>query len=55
MKILITGANGQLGLELQAQLGQKADKYQVIPTDYASLDITNFKQVKAELLLKKPI
>lgn len=54
MKVLITGANGQLGLELQAQLGQDTNKYQVIVTDYTSVDITNFNQVKAELLLKKP-
>ena len=54
MKVLITGANGQLGLELQAQLGQDTNKYQVIATDYTSVDITNFNQVKAELLLKKP-
>jgi len=54
MKILITGANGQLGLELQEQLRHDANTYQVIPTDYTSLDITNFNQVKAELLLKRP-
>lgn len=54
MKILITGANGQLGLELQEQLAHNTYTYQVIPTDYTTLDITNFNQVKAELLLKKP-
>lgn len=54
MKILITGANGQLGLELQSQLGKKPKKYQVTPTDYISLDITDLNQVKAELLLKRP-
>lgn len=54
MKILITGANGQLGLELQVQLGQEPNKYKVIPTDYEGLDITNLNQVKAELLLDKP-
>ena len=54
MKVLITGANGQLGLELQTQLGQEADRYQVVATDYTSLDITNLNQVKAELLLKRP-
>lgn len=54
MKILITGANGQLGLELQAQLGQEPNKYKVIATDYEGLDITNLNQVKAELLLNKP-
>lgn len=54
MKILITGANGQLGLEIQAQLGQASNQYKVIPTDYTTLDITNLNQVKAELLLEKP-
>lgn len=54
MKVLITGANGQLGLELQAQLKERKDKIQVIATDYGTLDITNLKQVKAELILVKP-
>lgn len=54
MKVLITGANGQLGLELQAQLKERKDKTQVIATDYKTLDITNLKQVKAELILVKP-
>lgn len=54
VKILITGANGQLGLEIQEQLAHNMNTYQVIPTDYTILDITNFNQVKAELLLKKP-
>ena len=54
MKILITGANGQLGLELQSQLGQDTKKYKVIPTDYTSLDITSLNQVKAQFLLTKP-
>ena len=54
MKILITGADGQLGLELQKQLSEESHKYQVIATDYTNLDITDFKRVKAELLLKRP-
>lgn len=54
MKILITGAEGQLGLELQAQLREESNKYHVIATDRTSVDITNLKQVKAEFLLKKP-
>lgn len=54
MKILITGANGQLGLELQKQLGQKSNKYQVISTDYQDLDITDLEQVKEKLLFEKP-
>ena len=54
MKVLITGANGQLGLELQAQLKKREDKIQVIATDYETLDITNLEQVKAELTRLKP-
>lgn len=54
MKILITGTNGQLGLELQEQLRQEPKIYKIIPTDYTSLDITNFNQVKAKLLLEQP-
>lgn len=54
MKVLITGANGQLGLALQAQLKEIGNKIQVIATDYKNLDIINLKQVKAELLLVKP-
>lgn len=54
MKVLITGANGQLGLELQKQLAQYPNQYQVISTDSTSLDITKYNQVKAELLLQRP-
>lgn len=53
MKVLITGANGQLGLELQDQL-KAFNEVQVIATDYQILDITDLNQVKAELLLEKP-
>lgn len=54
MKIIITGASGQLGLELQHQLNVLDKHYEVIATDYTTLDITNFEQVKAELLLHRP-
>lgn len=54
IKILITGANGQLGLEIKKQLGQDTNRYQIIATDYTNLDITNFSQVKAKLVLEKP-
>ena len=54
MKVLITGANGQLGLELQKQLAHYPNQYQVIPTDRTSLDITKYNQAKAEMLLHKP-
>ena len=53
MKILITGGNGQLGLELEARLQaeiRKSNKnYQIISTDHRTLDITNMNQVKSVL------
>lgn len=52
MKILITGAGGQLGLELQKQMAGK--DYEVITTDYQTLDITNLEQVKVKLEELKP-
>lgn len=54
MKVLLTGANGQLGLELQKQLSKRVREYEVVATDYDILDITNLNQVKTELLLEKP-
>lgn len=54
MKILLTGSNGQLGLELQEQIKNLDKPCKLVATDYAALDITNYKQVKAELLLQKP-
>lgn len=54
MKVLITGAEGQLGLELQMQLGKGSKQYTVISTDYKVLDITDLEQVKVKLLLEKP-
>lgn len=54
MKILITGANGQLGVEIQFQLKQSFNQYEIIPTDYTSLDIANLSQVKEQLLLHQP-
>ena len=43
-KILITGANGQLGSELQ-YLGKDYPQYELLLTDYAELDITNLHAV----------
>lgn len=54
MKIVITGANGQLGIELQRQLRENPNLHDIIPTDYDTLDITNFKQVEQMLLQVKP-
>lgn len=53
MKICITGAKGQLGLELQRQLKQKGND-EVIPTDYTTLDITDLEAVKRFVLEHKP-
>ncbi|KHD38453.1 spore coat protein [Clostridium acetobutylicum] len=52
MKILITGANGQLGREIQKQL--KGKNVEVIPTDVQDLDITNVSAVNKFFNEKKP-
>lgn len=52
MKILITGANGQLGRELQKQL--KNENAEVIATDVKDLDITDVKAVNKFFDEKKP-
>lgn len=54
MKALITGANGQLGLELQRQLKELKEEIIIIATDYQELDITNINQVKDKFSLEKP-
>lgn len=54
MKVLITGANGQLGLELQRQLMQAKYKYEIISTDYDTLDITSLLNVQEVLLKHRP-
>lgn len=51
MKILLTGANGQLGSELQATCPAHIT---LIPTDYTTLDITLPEQVKAALDAHQP-
>lgn len=43
MKVLLTGANGQLGYDLQRTLAE--NKINFIPTDISTLDITNEKKV----------
>lgn len=50
MKILITGANGQLGYELQ----QVFANHQLILTDIDSLDITNRETVKLSVSNNRP-
>ncbi len=52
MKILITGANGQLGRELTKQYSERNEE--LILTDVAQLDITNTKQVYEFVNLHKP-
>lgn len=54
MKVLITGASGQLGLELHRQLSCQQEHDEVVTTDYKELDITELSQVKEKLLLEKP-
>lgn len=51
MKILITGASGQLGFQIQKMLGQK---YDLILTDYKEMDITNKLQVHQVMKSSRP-
>lgn len=51
MKILVTGANGQLGSELQATCPTHIT---LIPTDYTTLDITDTAQVQTVLDQHQP-
>lgn len=49
MKILITGSNGQLGLEIIKQLNRDYKEYEVISTDRYNLDITDLEAVNGKL------
>ena len=51
MKILLTGANGQLGSELQATCPAHIT---LVATDYSSLDITQTAQIQATLDQHQP-
>ncbi|NUU95855.1 dTDP-4-dehydrorhamnose reductase [Marinitoga sp. 1135] len=51
MKILITGANGQLGQEFQKLFEKENIEY--IPTDHNELDITNLKKIREFVKDKK--
>ena len=53
MKILITGARGQLGLELTKQLS-KDNKYELILTDRENLNIVDADNVNEVILSNKP-
>ncbi|PAB59140.1 dTDP-4-dehydrorhamnose reductase [Anaeromicrobium sediminis] len=52
MKILISGANGQLGTELKNQLNDRKMTYVALNKD--ELDITNFNEVKSIILKENP-
>ena len=51
MKLLITGANGQLGNEMRVALTQHPD-IEVIYTDVDTLDITDLAQLDAFVATK---
>ena len=53
MKIVITGAKGQLGLELTRQL-EIENKYEIIATDIDELNIIDINSVNEFLLNNKP-
>ena len=50
-KVLITGANGQLGYELQAT---RPEHFQCLPTDKNDLDITDHEAVEAYINTHQP-
>ncbi|MEW8962221.1 dTDP-4-dehydrorhamnose reductase [Paraclostridium dentum] len=54
MKVLITGANGQLGIELSKQLEVSSELYKVVKTNRNTLDISNLELVKEKIFLEKP-
>jgi dTDP-4-dehydrorhamnose reductase len=53
MKVLITGGNGQLGLEVARQL-ENIGSYTIIKTDREDLNILNFNEVNNIMLDLKP-
>lgn len=53
MKVLITGSNGQLGLELSEQLHENSN-YDVIKTDREDLNILDSKNVNDIITREKP-
>ncbi|MCX7884036.1 MAG: dTDP-4-dehydrorhamnose reductase [Caloramator sp.] len=54
MKILITGANGQLGRELVDIFKQNYNKYEIIPFTSKDLNIINYDEVNKCLIEIKP-
>jgi dTDP-4-dehydrorhamnose reductase len=53
MKVLITGAGGQLGSALQTTLATLTD-HEVVALDRATLDITQFDQVREAIAAHRP-
>ncbi len=51
MKIVVTGANGQLGREIAGRYG---DQHQLVLTDVDNLDITDYEAVREFLTAIKP-
>lgn len=54
MKVLITGAGGQLGLEIIDQLEKQREVYKLVKADRSGLDITNLDEVYEKISLEKP-
>lgn len=54
MKVLITGAGGQLGKALVRQFEQDQERYQVLATSHETLDITNEEEVYAYVQALRP-
>lgn len=46
VKVLVTGANGQLGSEIKELAANKSPNISVIYIDIDELDLTNYKDVK---------
>ena len=54
MKIMVIGANGQLGSDLVQVLGKRSAAYQVIPLTHAELEVTDPHQVQQALKDYRP-
>ena len=53
-RILLTGANGQLGSEIRQRVSMMPLAYELLPTDQADLDITQEEAVEAAVKAFKP-
>jgi dTDP-4-dehydrorhamnose reductase len=54
MKLLITGANGQLGLALTRRLSRAPDSHEVIALDHTTLDISSLDKCREIIEQHKP-